>query len=292
MSDSVTHTYLKPEDIRRLGSYEFAPKALAEGYLSGRHMSRQRGASVEFHDFRSYTPGDDPALIDWRVYARTDRYYLKTFEQETNLECHIFLDSSGSMGFGDPLTKLSYASFFCAALCYLVLKNTDRVSLTLFDDKVREFFPPGSTTRHMHTLMNALEANTPGNKTRLSEALKRSLPLLKRRATLIIISDFMDHAPDVFEALSPYLHKGFKVHLIQILHPEEMKLSRQGMLTFVDMETRQKVRAHTDTIRHAYRKAVDDHIFALRDMAARRSVNYALARTDTDYFTLFDQLSR
>lgn len=292
MPDSVGHTYLKPEDIRRLASYEFAPKALAEGYLSGRHMSRQRGASVEFHDFRAYTPGDDPALIDWRVYARTDRYYLKTFEQETNLECHIFLDSSGSMAFGEPVSKLAYASFFGAALCYLVLKNTDRVSLTLFDDKVREFIPPGSTTRHMHTLMNALETNRAGNRTKLSEALKRSLPLLKRRATLIIISDFLDHAPDVFEALSPYLHKGFKVHLIQVLHPGELKLDRQGMLTFVDMETNKRVQAHTETIRPAYRKAMDSHLFSLRDMAARRSVNYVLARTDTDYFILFDHLSR
>jgi uncharacterized protein (DUF58 family) len=292
MSEARQHKYLRPEDIRRLGSYEFAPKALAEGYLSGRHMSRQRGASVEFHDYRAYTPGDDPALIDWRVYARTDRYYLKTFEQETNLECHIFLDSSGSMAFGEKTDKLSYASFFCAALCYLVVKNTDRISLTLFDDTIRRFYPPGSTNRHMHKLMHALEENTPGNETRVSEALRRSLPLLKRRATLIVVSDFLDDPPSIFEALSPYLHKGFKVHLIQILDPEELNLQRPGLFTFIDLETKLRVQANTNTIRNAYQQAMGAHIAALREMAARRSVQYALASTDMDYFKLFDQLSR
>ncbi len=292
MPDSRSHKYLRPEDIRRLRSYEFAPKALAEGYLSGRHRSRQRGASVEFHDFRAYTPGDDPALIDWRVYARTDRHYLKTFQQETNLECHIFLDSSGSMAFGEKIDKLAYASFFCAALCYLVIKNTDRISLTLFDDTIRQYHPPGSTGLHMHNLMHALEQNTPGNETRVSEALRRSLPLLKRRATLVIISDFLDAPASIFEALSPYLHKGFKVHMIQILDPEELKLQRQGMFTFIDLETRQRVPADTGTIRHAYRREMGRHIAALRDMAAGRSVQYTLASTDTDYFKLFDILSR
>lgn len=292
MSESRRFKYLRPEDIRRLATYEFAPKALAEGYLSGRHMSRQRGSSVEFHDYRAYTPGDDPALIDWRVYARTDRYYLRTFEQETNLECHIFLDSSGSMGFGEKISKLAYANFFCAALCYLVVKNTDRISLTLFDDTIRQFFPPGSTSRHMQTIMNALERNTPGRETRVSEALRRSLPLLVRRGTLIIVSDFLDHSPAIFEALSPYLHKGFRVHLIQVLDPDEIKLQRRGMFTFVDMETNQRVIANADTIRKSYQRVMQDHISALRDMAIRRSVDYALASTDTDYFRLFDLLSK
>jgi uncharacterized protein (DUF58 family) len=292
MSDQNRFQYLKPDDIRRLSSYEFAPKALAEGYLSGRHMSRQRGASVEFHDFRAYAPGDDPALIDWRVFARTDRHYLKTFEQETNLECHIFLDKSGSMGFGEPLTKLDYASFFCAALCYLVLKNTDRISLTLFDDIIRQFIPPGSTGHHMHTLMHAFEQNRPGNETKVSDALRLSLPLLKRRATLIIVSDFLDHTPDIFEALSPYLHKGFKIHLIQILDKCELELTTRGMLTFVDMETSKRLLVNSNTIRNAYRREMKAHIASLREMATRRGVHYALARTDTDYFTLFDMLSQ
>jgi uncharacterized protein (DUF58 family) len=196
------------------------------------------------------------------------------------------------MGFGEKISKLAYASFFCAALCYLVVKTTDRVSLTLFDDTVRRFYPPGSTRRHMQTLMNALEHNAPGSETGVGDALHRSLPLLTRRGTLIIVSDFLDHSPAIFEALSPYLHKGFRVHLIQVLDPNEIQLERHGMLTFIDMETRQRVIAHTDTIRRSYQQAMADHISTLRKMAARRNVDYALARTDTDYFKLFDLLSR
>ncbi len=291
MEEKSRFKYLKPEDIRRLASYEFAPKALAEGYLAGRHMSRQRGASIEFHDYRAYAPGDDPTLIDWRVYARLDRYYLRTFEQETNLECHIFLDSSGSMGFGEPLTKLEYASFFTAALSYLVQKRTDRVSLTLFDTEVRAFHPPGSTHRHMQALMHALETNTPGKETRVAAALGRCLPLLTRRATLIVVSDFLDDPASIFKALSPYLHRGFRVHLFHVLDPRELELEKHGLQTFEDMETGRRVVAHVESIRAGYRRAIGAHIERLRNLAARRSVDYALARTDTHYFTLFDHLS-
>lgn len=282
--------YLRPEDIRKLAGYEFAPKALVEGYLSGRHRSRARGSSIEFRDYRQYVPGDDPALIDWRVFARTDRHYLRTYEQETNMECHVFLDSSASMGFGASVTKLEYASFFAAALCYLVVKNTDRVSLQIFDDKIRHFHPPGSTARHLHNLMHALETNYPGNRTSVGEALRRSYPLLKRKGTLVVISDFLDDPAAIFSGLSPYLHRGFRVHLFQVLAPEELELDRRGLVTFQDMETRQRVVAHVDSLRRPYRQAMGAHIGALRELAMRRGVDFMLARTDMHYFRLFDRL--
>ncbi|MFT7304586.1 MAG: hypothetical protein ACI8UZ_003444, partial [Akkermansiaceae bacterium] len=162
-----TYKYIRPEDVRRLANYEFGVKALVEGFLSGRHRSKERGASIEFAEYRQYVPGDDPALVDWRVFARTDKHYLKTFEQETNMECHIFLDSSASMGFQEdgPITKLEYASFFAACLSWLVVSKNDRVSLQIFDDKIRQFFEPGSTRRHLHNLLTALEHNEAGEKT-------------------------------------------------------------------------------------------------------------------------------
>jgi len=284
--------YLKPEDIRKLAGFEFAPRALVEGYLSGRHRSLARGSSIEFRDYRQYVPGDDLALVDWRVYARTDRHYLRTYEQETNMECHVFLDSSASMGFGRKLTKLEYASFFAAAVCYLVIRNTDRVSLQIFDDKIRHFYPPGSTGAHLQSLMHALETNTAGNRTSLAEALRRSYPLLKRKGTLIVISDFFDDPAAVFSALSPYLHRGFRIHLFHILSPEELDLEDKGLITFVDMETAQRVTAHTDNLRRLYREAIEGHINHLRELAVRRNVDYVMARTDTHYFNLFDRLTK
>ncbi len=284
--------YLKPEDIRKLAGYEFAPKALVEGYLSGRHRSRARGSSIEFRDYRQYVPGDDPAFIDWRVYARTDRHYLRTYEQETSMECHIFLDSSASMGFGSNPTKLEYASFFAAALCYLVIKNTDRVSLQIFDEKVRRFHAPGSTGVHLQNLMHALETNEPDNRTSLSEALRRSYPLLKRKGTLIVISDFFDDPAKIFAALSPYLHRGFRIHLFHILAPEELDLPDRGLTTFVDMEMPRRIIAHTDSIRKLYREAIQEHINNLRELSVRRNIDYVLARTDRHYFNLFDRLTK
>ncbi len=284
--------YLRPEDIRKLASFEFAPKAVVEGYLAGRHLSHSRGSSVEFRDYRQYVPGDDLALVDWRVYGRTDRYYLRTYEQETSLDCHLFLDSSASMGFGKGLTKLEYASFFTACLSYLVIHGGDRVSLQLFDNTIRNFFAPGSTGTHLSTLLNALERNTPGGQTSLAESLRRSFPLLRRRGILIVVSDFFDDPAAIFAALSPYLHRGFKVFLYHVLNPAEVELEDRGLVAFRDLETGQRIVAHTDDVRAGYAVAIRKHIDSLRDLATRRNVDYIVARTDTHFHHLFERLVR
>lgn len=283
--------YLRPEDVRALTALEFVPRALAEGVLAGRHRSAARGASIEFRDYRQFVPGDDPALVDWRVFARTDRHYLRTYEQETNMECHLFLDSSASMGYGDSPSKLDYASFFCAALAWLVTRGNDRVSLQIFDDRIRFHAPPGSTRRHLHNLLHALDANTPGGQTRLAEALHRSHPLLKRRGTLVVLSDFLDDPDAIFRALNPYLHRGFRIHLFHILHPDELDLPRRGLLTFRDMETHGRLIAHTEEIRTAYSDAMRAHIAALRRFATRRGIDYVMTSTAAPHLALFDRLT-
>lgn len=284
------HKYLRPEDLAKLGSFEFAPKLLVEGYLSGRHKSRVRGSSVEFHDYRQYVAGDDLAMVDWRVYARTDRHYLRTFEQETNLECHILLDSSASMGYGERISKLDYASFFAAALAYLVYRQRDRVSLLTFDAQIRSFAPPSSTMRHINEMLHLLENNAPGAKTSLAATLKKAGPLLKRKGTLVIISDFFDDPGAIFSALGLYLHRGFRVHLFHILDPAELELPGEGLLNYVDMESRHRTIAHAGEIRRAYQAAIGQHIENLRRLAATKQVDYALARTDLPFFNLFDHL--
>jgi uncharacterized protein (DUF58 family) len=283
--------YLRPEDVSRLANYEFAPKMLVEGYLSGRHRSASRGTSTEFRDYRQYVPGDDPKMVDWKVFARTDRHYLRTFVHETNLDCHLFLDSSASMGFGESLSKLEYASFFTAALCYLVTRNSDRVSLQLFDEQIRQFVPPGSTRGHLQELMHVLEKNQPGGQTRLSIALRKAFPLLRHRGSLLVISDFFDDVGEIFSALSLYLHRGFNIHLFHILAPEELDLPDKGLLAFQDLETGRRVTAHTDVLKKEYALAIQNHIRSLRETAVRRGVHYFQARTDTNFFTLFDQVT-
>lgn len=282
--------YLRPEDVKRLASYEFAPKVLVEGYLSGRHRSNARGTSTEFRDYRQYVSGDDPKLVDWKVFARSDRHYLRTFAHETNLDCHLFLDSSASMGFGAPLSKLEYGSFFTAALCHLVLRTADRVSLQLFDEGIRHFVAPGSTRGHLHNLMQLLEHNRPGGRTRLSVALRRAYPLLKHRGSLVVVSDFFDDVGEIFAALSPYLHRGFNLHLFHVLAPEELELPDRGLLAFEDLETGRRVTAHTGRLRRDYAQSIQAHIRAIRELAVRRRINYHQASTATPFFELFDRL--
>ncbi|MEM7700274.1 MAG: DUF58 domain-containing protein [Verrucomicrobiota bacterium] len=286
------HRYLSPEDIRKLQTFEFAPKALVEGYLAGRHRSRARGSSVEFHEYREYAPGDDLKLIDWRVFARSDRHFLRTFEQETNLECHIFLDSSASMGFegGAPLSKLDYASFFAAALSYLVIRYGDRVSLQTFDAEIREFFPPGSTPSHLNRILSALEGNQPGSETSLATALTRAVPLINRKGILVVISDFFDDPAEIFRALNPYLHRGFRIHLFHLLSPGELELEDRGLTDYRDLETGGRLVTHPTNLKARYSEAIDQHISSLRSLAQRRSVEYSLHRTTSHFFELFDRL--
>ena len=287
MKDSA-FTYLRPEDIRRLSSYAFAPKLVVEGYYSGRHRSKLRGASTEFADYRPYVPGDDIAFIDWRVYARTDRPYLRTFLQETNTDCHIFLDSSASMGFGHSVTKLEYASFFTASLAWLTVRGGDRVSLLTFDTTLREFYPLGSTTRHLHHILNALEKNKPGSPTSLPGALQKAYPLLKQKGSLVIVSDFFDDVEAIFAALSPYIHRGFRIYLFQILDPEELELKESALRTFIDMETNARIIAHTADVREAYQTEFENHTLALRQMAVRRRAFFQRSMTNHSFLPLFD----
>lgn len=290
----TTHKYLRPEDIRRLKNYEFGAKAMVEGYLSGRHRSKQRGSSIEFHEFRQYVPGDDPAQVDWRVFARNDKLFLRTFEQETNLECHILLDCSASMAFpekdGGRLDKLEYASFFAACLAWLVVSKNDRVSLTLFDQGIRRFVPPGSTRRHLNELLTTLETNSAGSGTSITDTLHRAHPLLKRRGTLVVLSDFFCDPAALFAALNPYLHRGFRVHLFHILDPAELDIGERGLARFEDMETGDKLVVHPQTLRHAWNDHLQQHIRSLRSLASSRRADYALAPTTGSYFSLFDRL--
>ena len=287
------YRFLDPADIRRLKNYEFGAKAMVEGYLSGRHRSRQRGSSIEFHEFRQYAPGDDLSRVDWRVFARNDKLFLRTFEQETNLECHIFLDCSGSMGYaghGSRLTKLEYASFFAAALAWWVISKNDRVSLTLFDNGIRKFLPPGSTRKHLHEMLSSLETNTAGSRTSLVEPLARALPLLKRKGTLVILSDFFETPAKLFRALNPYLHRGFRIHLFHILDPAEIQLEDRGLSRFVDMETGDQLTLHPHAYREAWRGELLAHTRSLRALATARRTDYALTSTADPYFALFDRL--
>ncbi len=279
-----TPRYLRPEDARQLRGMTFSPRVMVEGALAGKHRSRLRGASMEFHEYRAYTPGDAPSLVDWRVFARSDRLYLRTFQLETHLECHLFVDGSASMGFRDgELSKLDWASYFAAGLAYLVTLRQDRVSMTIFDDKPRVFLPPGGTQGHLRQLLSLLEENKASGKTALPLALEKSLPLLKRKGTVIVLSDFLMDLGELFRVLGAYSHRGFRVFLFQILTPEELTLPGTTARRYVDPESGRQVTAHADTVRAAYLEEIDAHQRQLARSALQRGIDCVQARTDQSW---------
>ena len=288
--------FLEADTLRRLDSFEYAPRQLVEGYLAGRHPARSRGSSTEFRELRPYSVGDDPRQVDWRVYARTDRHYLRTFEQETNTACYLLLDMSASMRFGDDHPrhpgKFEYAAFFAAALAYLVTRGGDQVGLTLFDDQMRQHLPLGATGRHLQGVLNLLDEAAPSGRTRTAEVLRGLEALLPRRGALVVLSDFLDEVPDLLAALNPYLHRGFDITLIHLIHPAEADLAPRGLTAFTDLETGERVVAHADRIRSAYAAAFAEQADRIQRMAVRKRMLHLRARTDRHYFELFDSFVR
>lgn len=248
---------------------------------------------MEFHEYRAYTPGDSPALVDWRVFARSDRLQLRTFQLETHLECHVFLDASASMGFDDGgPSKMEWACHFAACLAYLVTLKQDRVSLTVFDERPRAFLPPGGTAGHLRQFLRTLEGETAGHGTDLPEALKRSLPLIKHRGTLVILSDFLCDPEALYRALAPYAHRGFRVFLFQILTPTEWTLPGTSPRRYLDPESGKRLTANAETVREAYLAELTKHQRQLAALASRRGMGFVQVRTDQSWLEHLRRLTR
>jgi uncharacterized protein (DUF58 family) len=188
------------------------------------------------------------------------------------------------------LSKPQSASFFAAALAWWVIPKHDRVSLTLFDQGIRKFLPPGSTRKHLHEILSTLEHNRPGSGTSLAETLARALPLLVRKGTLVILSDFFEDPAALFKALNPYLHRGFRIHLFHILDPGEIHLEDRHLSRFTDMESLSQLIVHPHSLRDSWHRELLTHTRSLRALAAARHADYALTSTTDPYFSLFDRM--
>lgn len=287
-------TILTPQDMSRLANYRFAVRMMVEGWLSGPHRAKGRGSSSDFLEYRAYYPGDDPRLIDWRVFARNDKMQLKTFEHESHVECHIFLDASASMGYKEvaPISKLQYAAHFAACVAWLVVRGHDRVSLQIFDETIRSFLPPGSTATHLNQCLHLLEHVAPGNQTNLPQALVASQHLLERPATVMVISDFCCDTDALLQAFNMYLHRGCKLVLVHVADPGELVLRGSALYRYVDMETGEAVICKPDELNPAYMAMVKKRRDALQAMAAARGMLYLPVETNSSFYPLFDTLAR
>ncbi len=251
--------FLDPATIARLGTLDLKARTIVEGFLTGLHRSPFKGFSVEFAEYRQYLPGDDLATLDWKVYARTDRHFIKKFEEETNLECHLLLDVSKSMGYGSgPVTKLQYGSFLAAALAYLMNRQRDAVGLIAFDDEIIEMRPASARAGHLTSLLVTLERLKLGDQTNVAKPLKDLAEAIRKRGLVVLISDLLDDPDRVLEGLKHFRYRGTEVIVFQILDPAELNFPFEQVARFRDVETSEEVLAVPSTVRPMYLRAIQD----------------------------------
>ncbi|RKY30757.1 MAG: DUF58 domain-containing protein [Candidatus Omnitrophota bacterium] len=285
---------LDPKFLAKISNLYLVARTVVEGFISGLHRSLYKGFSVEFFEHREYSAGDDLRYLDWKVFARTDRLYLKTFREETNVKGYILLDTSASMGYrSKEISKLEYGIFLSASLSYLMISQKDAVGLITFDKDIKSFIKPMSTTFHLHTLIENLKNLKPGRETSLSDVLNKIATAIKRRSLIILISDLFDEPESVMKGLSHFKSKHHEIIVFHILDPYEISFPFSGNYEFVDMETNEKVAVDADYIRDTYRNLFDDFLDFYRVNCSKKNISYALGKTDTpfDYF-LYQYLSR
>ncbi len=252
-------SYLSPATLARLGTLELKARTIVEGFLSGLHRSPFKGFSVEFAEYRQYLPGDDLATLDWKVYARTDRHFIKKFEEETNLECHLLLDVSGSMGYGSgEITKLQYGSFLAAALAYLMNRQRDATGLIAFDDHIIEMLPPSARAGQLTSILITLDRLTLGNQTNVAKPLKDLAEAIRKRGLVVLISDLLDDPNRVIDGLKYFRYRGTEVIVFQILDPAELRFPFERAARFRDIETHDEVVAVPDAVRGQYLEAIEE----------------------------------
>jgi uncharacterized protein (DUF58 family) len=244
---------LDPETLNRLSGLEVTARHVVEGFMSGLHDSPYKGSSVEFAEHREYVPGDDIRRLDWKVYAKSDRFYIKEYEEETNLKAYLVLDTSKSMEFrSNGTSKLEYGKRLAAALAYLIWRQQDQFALITFDEKVRTFLPPQSNQAHLRTIFRALIEADSREKTDVGVIFHEIAERLRHRSLVVIISDLFDDADRLVHGLNHMAHRGHDVVVFQTLDPAELTFPYDKMTRFEGLEIDEKLLANPKALRDAY----------------------------------------
>jgi uncharacterized protein (DUF58 family) len=252
-----------------------------EGFVSGLHRSPFHGFSLEFAEYREYSPGDDIRRVDWKVFGRTDRFFVKKFEGDTNTQIYLLLDSSQSMKFGSSgLSKFDYSRFLAASLAYFGVRQHDSVGLITFDSEIRQFTPPRSRQGHLLTVLDHIESTDSAGETRLTSVLEELSRLIRKRSLVIVISDFYEDIDHLSKALRFFHHRGNDVILFHILDPVEIEMPLEGAITLEDMESGEQVPFVGERGRKAYLKQLEEHLSQLKKEARNVHIDYELLRTD------------
>ncbi len=270
--------FLDPAVLARIDNLELLARTVVDGFLSGLHRSPHLGFSTDFAEHRPYMPGDDIRRIDWRLFARTDRHYIKLFEAETNADFAVLLDVSRSMSYGShAVTKLDYARYLAACLTFFSSRQRDRVGLVTFDHEIVEYVPPSA--KHLDTVLHLLEAAEAGRRGELAPPLLTVTERFRRKGILVLVSDFYEDPERVLEAVGPLAARGHDVLVFHVLDPTEIEFPFQEATGFEDMETGEQIPVMPDKLREDYTRMVADHTAVLKERFTAARVDYELLDT-------------
>lgn len=270
--------FIDPAALARIGNLELVARWVVEGFLSGLHRSPHLGFSTDFAEHRQYVPGDDIRRIDWRVFARTERYYVKEYEADTNTNFMVLLDVSKSMQYGSgPLSKLEYAKYLAACLTYFSHRQRDRVGLISFDDDVRAFVPPSA--KHLQQVLHELDRATPLGKGSLVRPLAKVAESQRRRGVMLVLSDLYEEPDRVISALGPLRDAGHDVVVMQILDPMERSFAFDDAATFEDVETLVRLPVVPSRVRGDYQRLMEAHLATMSKRLGEHRIDYCLVDT-------------
>lgn len=272
--------YLDPAIVARLGTIDLKARTIVEGFLTGLHRSPYKGFSVEFAEYRQYLPGDDLATLDWKVYARSDKHFVKKYEEETNVTCHLLLDVSASMGYGSgPITKLQYGSYLTGALAYLMNRQRDAFGLIAFDDSIKELLPASARSSHLRVVLLALERLKIGTRTNVAKPLHDLAAAVRKRGLVVLVSDLLDDPQQVLDGLKHFRYRGTDVVVFHVVDPFELKFPFEQAARFRDMETAEEVMAVPGAVRQEYIERMQARIAHYKRELGLVGIDYCLLDT-------------
>ena len=275
--------YLQPEHLAKLQGLMLRARRIVEGYVAGLHRSPYEGFSIEFAEHREYAPGDDLRYVDWKVFGRTDKYYLKQYEEETNLICYLLLDVSESMlyqGPNSPMSKIDYARSIAAALCHLILQQQDSVGLVTFDSEIRALVRPTSQPAQLKRLLEVMDQATPQRKTATGPIFHELAERLKKRGGVVVISDLFDDVPSMMAGLKHFRHRRHEVIMQHVLDPAELDFPFRGSTLFKGLEHYPQLMADPVTLRKAYLDEFGQYLRSVRRGCREHRFDYVQLRTD------------
>ncbi len=280
----MANQYFDPDGLSRIGNMELVARQVVEGFLTGRHRSPYHGFSVEYLDHRAYTPGDELRSLDWKILARTNKYYVKLFQDETNLRSYILLDCSRSMGFqSGKISKLSYGCYLAAALTHLMLKQNDAVGLVLFDEEVRQYLPPKARPTQFRRVLSLLDETPARGDTDVGAILHQVAERIKRRGLIIVISDLIDDEGPIANGLQHFRHNRHEVIVFHVMDDAELTFPYERLTRFKDMEGVGRVVANPKSVRNRYLARIQAFVEGIKAACFERGIDYNLANTSEPY---------